>query len=101
MSANAPAAKLKALSEFGLALGLAFQIIDDILDVTQTSEHLGKSAGKDVRSQKSTYPALLGLGGAQKEADRWTGRALGALKAFGRRGETLRAIAEHLLVRTN
>lgn len=101
MSADAPAAKLKALSDFGLALGLAFQIIDDILDVTQTSEHLGKSAGKDVRSQKSTYPALLGLDGAQKEADRWTGRALGALKAFGRRGETLRAIAEHLLVRTN
>ncbi len=101
MSADAPAAKLKALSDFGLALGLAFQIIDDILDVTQTSEHLGKSAGKDVRSQKSTYPALLGLNGAQKEADRWTGRALGALKAFGRRGETLRAIAEHLLVRTN
>lgn len=101
MSANAPAGRLKALSDFGLALGLAFQIIDDILDVTQTSEHLGKSAGKDVKAQKSTYPALLGLAGAQREADRWTRRALEALKPFGGRGGTLRAIADHLLKRTN
>ncbi|MCC6357032.1 MAG: polyprenyl synthetase family protein [Verrucomicrobiae bacterium] len=101
MSANAPSGKLRALSDFGLALGLAFQIIDDILDVTHTSEHLGKSAGKDVRAGKSTYPALLGLPGAQREADRWTRRALGALEVFGKRGMMLRAIAGHLLKRTN
>lgn len=101
MSANAPDGKMRALSDFGLALGLAFQIIDDILDVTQTSEHLGKSAGKDLKSQKSTYPALLGLAGAQREADRWTRRALEALKVFGDRGGMLRAIADHLLKRTN
>jgi geranylgeranyl diphosphate synthase type II len=101
MSANCSPAQLKALTDFGYHVGLAFQIIDDILDVTQTSEHLGKSAGKDLKSQKSTYPALLGLAGAHREADRWTRRALGALEAFGDRGGTLRAIADHLLKRTN
>lgn len=101
MSANATAGQLRALSKFGLALGLAFQIIDDILDVTQTSEHLGKSAGKDVRAQKSTYPALLGLAGAQKEADRWTRLALGALEGLGDRSLVLRSLANHLLRRTN
>src|ERR1700724_2971170 len=61
MSANADARKLKAITNFGRALGLAFQVIDDILDVTQTSEKLGKSAGKDVAAQKATYPAVIGL----------------------------------------
>jgi geranylgeranyl diphosphate synthase type II len=56
MSANATAKQLEAISAFGAALGLAFQVIDDILDVTQTSEKLGKSAGKDVAAQKATYP---------------------------------------------
>ena len=61
MSANAPETKLQALTDFGQALGLAFQVIDDILDVTQTSEKLGKSAGKDAAAQKATYPAVFGL----------------------------------------
>ncbi len=61
MSANASAKKLAAITKFGRALGLAFQIIDDILDVTQTSEKLGKSAGKDVAAKKATYPAVIGL----------------------------------------
>ena len=65
MSANAPEKQLKALTRFGHALGLAFQVIDDILDVTQTSEKLGKSAGKDVAAKKATYPAILGLAGRQ------------------------------------
>lgn len=101
MSADATPRQMVALSKFGLALGMAFQIMDDILDVTQTSEHLGKSAGKDVKSEKSTYPALLGLAGAQKEADRWTRLAREALAPFGVRGGMLRAIADHLLRRTN
>ena len=99
MSANAPAASLRALTGFGRALGLAFQVIDDILDVTQTSEKLGKSAGKDIASQKATYPALLGLEGARNEARRLTSQAHAALKPFGRKADALRGLADHLLQR--
>lgn len=101
MSAGATPGQLKNISDFGLALGLAFQIIDDILDVTQTSEQLGKSAGKDVSAQKATYPALLGLDGAEKAADRWTARARAALKPFGKKAASLNAIADYLLIRQN
>ena len=72
MSAGATTEQLQALHEFGMATGLAFQIIDDILDVTQTSEKLGKSAGKDIASEKSTYPALMGLAASRAEAHRLT-----------------------------
>ena len=99
MSANAIPAKLEALTAFGKNLGLAFQVIDDILDVTQTSEKLGKSAGKDVAAQKATYPALLGLEKARKEAQRLTAASLAALKPFEKNGDTLRAIGEYLVVR--
>jgi geranylgeranyl diphosphate synthase type II len=61
MSANASAAQLRALTEFGYNVGLAFQIIDDILDVTQTSEQLGKTAGKDTAAEKATYPSIVGM----------------------------------------
>jgi len=99
MSANATPAKLEALTTFGRHLGLAFQVIDDILDVTQTSEKLGKSAGKDIAAQKATYPSVLGLEKSRKEAQRLTGIALAALKPFGKRGEALRALGEFLLNR--
>ena len=101
MSANADAAALRTLTTFGRALGVAFQVIDDILDVTQTTEKLGKSAGKDVAAQKATYPALLGLDGARAEAKRLTARAHAALRPLGARAEKLRALAEHLLQREN
>ena len=61
MSANATAAQLQALTDFGYNVGLAFQIIDDILDVTQTSEQLGKTAGKDTAARKATYPSIVGM----------------------------------------
>ena len=99
MSANATPAKLEALTAFGKHLGLAFQVIDDILDVTQTSEKLGKSAGKDVAAQKATYPALLGLEKARKEAQKLTAASLSALKPFRKAGETLQALGEYLLQR--
>src|SRR5262249_57995892 len=67
MSANADARKLSAITTFGQRLGLAFQVIDDILDVTQTSEILGKSAGKDVAAKRATYPAVIGLGKTRPE----------------------------------
>src|SRR5204862_2482547 len=66
MSANCTPAQLKALTDFGYHVGLAFQVIDDILDVTQTTEKLGKTAGKDTKAQKATYPAIVGLAKSRK-----------------------------------
>jgi geranylgeranyl diphosphate synthase type II len=99
MSANATPAQLKALTEFGQALGLAFQIIDDILDVTQSSEQLGKSAGKDLKASKATYPAVIGLEASRKEAARLTNKALRALDPLGSRGGRLREMGGYLLGR--
>jgi geranylgeranyl diphosphate synthase type II len=99
MSANATPKQLEKLTEFGQSLGLAFQVIDDILDVTQTTEKLGKSAGKDIAAQKATYPALLGLEKAKAEADRLTRTARAALKPFGKHAAPLEAIADFLLKR--
>ncbi len=99
MSANATPAKLAALTTFGKSLGLAFQVIDDILDVTQTSERLGKSAGKDLASGKTTYPSVIGLDASRKEAHRLTRAAHRSLEIFGKKAAPLRAIADHLLAR--
>lgn len=99
MTANATPAKLEALTLFGHALGLAFQVIDDILDVTQSTEILGKTAGKDQAVEKSTYPAILGLDASRKEAARLTQAAMDALKPFGAKAARLQEIASHLLKR--
>ena len=99
MTANATPAKLEALTHFGHALGLAFQVIDDILDVTQSTEVLGKTAGKDEAVEKSTYPAILGLEASRKEAARLTKAAMDALKPFGKKAARLQEIATHLLKR--
>jgi geranylgeranyl diphosphate synthase type II len=99
MTANAKPAQLEALTVYGQSLGLAFQVIDDILDVTQTSEKLGKSAGKDEATAKSTYPALFGLEKSRKEAARLTKKAHEALKPFGKKGTRLSEIADYLLDR--
>jgi geranylgeranyl diphosphate synthase type II len=99
MSANCTAAQLKALTDFGCHVGLAFQVIDDILDVTQTSEQLGKTAGKDTRSQKATYPAIVGLEKSRKIAEQLTAKAFAALKAFRGKAVALEALAEFLLKR--
>jgi geranylgeranyl diphosphate synthase type II len=99
MSANCPPAQLAALGDFGRNVGLAFQIIDDILDVTQTSEQLGKTAGKDTQAQKATYPSIIGLEKSRKMAERLTGRAFAALRIFRGRARALEALAGHLLRR--
>ena len=99
MSADCQPEELRALRAFGMATGLAFQILDDILDVTQTSEKLGKSAGKDLASEKSTYPALIGLDASRAEAQRLTRSAHDALAVFDCRGRRLRELADHLLAR--
>ena len=99
MSANCSEPQLKALSDFGYYVGLAFQVIDDILDVTQTSEQLGKTAGKDITSQKATYPAIVGLEKSKTIAARLTGKAYDALKPFKGRAVALEALAKYLLER--
>ena len=99
MSSNATPKQLTAISDFGYALGLAFQVIDDILDVTQTSEKLGKSAGKDVAARKATYPAVLGLEKSRAEAARLTRQAHAALDSLGEHADRLHEIANYLLER--
>src|SRR5205809_2448772 len=100
MSANADPKKLRAITRFGYALCLAFQVIDDILDVTQTSEKLGKSAGKDIAAKKATYPAVTGLEKSRAEARRLTRQAHDALSVFaGSDAEALHALANYLLER--
>lgn len=80
MAAGAGAAREAALDRFGTALGLAFQIVDDVLDATATSDELGKTAGRDVALGKSTYPALLGVRGAASRADALATAACDALR---------------------
>ena len=99
MSANCTPAQLKALTDFGYHVGLAFQVIDDILDVTQTSEQLGKTAGKDTAAQKATYPAIVGLEKSRKIAEQLTAKAFAALKTFKGNAVALEALAEFLLKR--
>lgn len=99
MSANCTAGQLRALSDFGYYVGLAFQVIDDILDVTQTSEQLGKTAGKDVTAQKATYPAVVGLDRSKAIAAKLTAQAFAALKPFKGRAVALETLAKYLLER--
>jgi geranylgeranyl diphosphate synthase, type II len=99
MSANCTSAQLKALTDFGYHVGLAFQVIDDILDVTQTSEKLGKTAGKDTKAQKATYPSIVGLEKSRRIAEQLTNKAFASLKIFKGRAEALEALAEFLLKR--
>lgn len=90
------AARLRA---FGMGIGLAFQIVDDVLDVTQTSEQLGKTAGKDTASEKATYPALFGIEASVRKADALVSSAFSELETFGERAETLKELARFLVER--
>lgn len=99
MSANCTPAQLRALTAFGYNVGLAFQVIDDILDVTQSSEQLGKTAGKDVAAHKATYPAIVGLERSRAIAKRLTERAFLALRPLKSRADALEMLAKFLLER--
>jgi geranylgeranyl diphosphate synthase type II len=99
MYAGADHAQVQHLREFGMNIGLAFQIVDDVLDVTQTSEQLGKTAGKDTASEKVTYPALFGIDASLKKADELVLKADNALNSFGERAQILREIAGFLVHR--
>jgi len=97
--AGATPALLSALDAYGSHLGLAFQIVDDILDVEGASQQLGKTAGKDAAAGKPTYPALYGLEQSRRLAARSTGAALAALEAAGLSGQ-LPAIARWVVDRS-
>ena len=99
MSARCSPTQLQALTEFGYNVGLAFQVIDDILDVTQSSETLGKTAGKDVKSGKATYPAIIGLEASRKVAAVLTRKAFEALHPFRGHAVALESLARYLLER--
>ena len=97
--AGATGSEVSHLRAFGQSVGLAFQIVDDILDVTQTSEQLGKTAGKDVASEKATYPALFGLEESERKADELVDTAFQQLDGFGERAESLKELARFLVER--
>jgi geranylgeranyl diphosphate synthase type II len=87
------------LRSFGRSIGLAFQIVDDVLDVTQTSEQLGKTAGKDKAAEKATYPALFGIDGSLQKAGALVDAALDSINDFGSRAEPLESLARFLVER--
>lgn len=97
--AGARASELEAVARYGRALGLLFQITDDLLDVTATAEDLGKTPGKDARSSKATYPAIYGLDAARERAQTVHQQAASALDELNRPAPTLRAIADFILER--
>jgi len=84
---------------YGQSIGLAFQIVDDVLDVTQTSEQLGKTAGKDKAAEKTTYPALFGIDESLRKADALVDRACAELNQFGAAASTLKELARFLVER--
>jgi geranylgeranyl diphosphate synthase type II len=97
--ANGSADEIARLRTFGQSVGLAFQIVDDVLDVTQSSEQLGKTAGKDTAAEKVTYPSLYGIEESVRRADTLVSEAFTALEPFGERAETLKALARYLVER--
>jgi len=99
--AKASPAKLTALTEYGEKTGLAFQVIDDILDVTGTKEELGKSAGADDARGKNTYPSIFGLNASQEIAEKLINDSVNALKPFNKKAEPLAEIARYILSRRN
>jgi geranylgeranyl diphosphate synthase type II len=91
--------QVSSLRCFGQSIGLAFQIVDDLLDVTKTSEQLGKTAGKDAASEKATYPALFGLEESRKKADELLKGASKGLEPFDQQGDVLKNLARFLVER--
>jgi len=93
------ASQIQSLRVFGMNIGLAFQIVDDVLDVTQSSEQLGKTAGKDTATEKATYPSLFGIDASVAKADALVKKANAALDRFGDNANDLREIAAFLVER--
>jgi len=96
---GAPEAAVAALDRYGACLGLAFQIVDDLLDAEATAEELGKPVGRDAAQAKATFVGLLGAAGARAKARTVAGEAAAALDLFGPRAEVLRALTDYVLDR--
>src|SRR5437870_5789281 len=101
LAAGAPAGACEALRGYGADVGLAFQIYDDVLDATATSDQLGKTAGKDAAFAKSTFVTLLGVGAARAEAERLAARAVDRLRQAGLVSPTLAELAHYIVTRPN
>jgi farnesyl diphosphate synthase/geranylgeranyl diphosphate synthase type II len=101
MAAQASPVKLAALGEYGESIGLAFQIADDVLDVTATTDRLGKTAGRDVELAKGTYPRALGVAGAERRAGELVDLACSALRQEGLLNEELDALARFAVERAS
>jgi geranylgeranyl diphosphate synthase, type II len=89
------------LTEFGRKAGLAFQIVDDVLDMTQDSAQLGKTAGKDQASDKATWPAVFGIEASRQHAEKLIGEAFAELAPYGSAAEGLKSVAQYLVERTH
>jgi geranylgeranyl diphosphate synthase type II len=101
LCANAPEEDLARITAYGEKVGLAFQIADDLLDITGSKEQLGKSAGKDDQQQKATYPAIHGVEESRRIASRLVREACDLLEPYGSRAQRLREIAHFLIERNN
>lgn len=99
--AGATSDDMKRLTEFGRKAGLAFQIIDDILDVTQDSAQLGKTAGKDLTSDKATWPAVFGIESSRQQANELIQQAFAELAPYGSAAGGLKSVARYLVERTH
>ncbi|MBC1196625.1 polyprenyl synthetase family protein [Microcystis aeruginosa BLCCF158] len=99
--AGAKAEDIAKLARYAQNIGLAFQIIDDVLDITATKEELGKTAGKDLQAQKATYPSLWGIEGSRQQAQQLIDSAINELSGYDEAAEPLRAIAEYIVNRKN
>jgi geranylgeranyl diphosphate synthase, type II len=97
--ANAKSEEIVGLSRYAQNIGLAFQIIDDILDITATDEQLGKTAGKDLQAQKATYPSLWGLEKSRLKAQELVNGAIAQLSNYDVKAEPLRAVANYIVTR--
>jgi geranylgeranyl diphosphate synthase type II len=99
MYAGATVEQIARLRGYGQSIGLAFQIVDDVLDLTQTSEQLGKTAGKDTAAEKTTYPSLFGIDESLRKADALVAQACAELNEFGSAASTLKDLAHFLVER--
>jgi geranylgeranyl diphosphate synthase type II len=96
-----PESTLARIRTFGEKAGLAFQIVDDVLDMTQSSEELGKTAGKDAASVKATWPAVYGIERSHADADQLIADAFAAIEPFGAAADPLKSLAQYLVDRTH
>lgn len=93
-------ANVQRLSSYAQDIGLAFQIVDDVLDITATQEELGKSVGKDLQAQKVTYPSIWGIEESKRQAEQRIAHAKAQLEPFGESARPLMAIADYITART-